>query len=71
MKAMNSHELAKVLLGLPDKPVEVVKGEGQYTSEWEFVGVPWDFWGGTIRFQIQPKKYENAANSASAEEKSE
>ena len=60
---VKSHELAQMLLRLPDKPVEFVKGEGQYTSEWEMVGVPWDFWGGTVRLQIQPRVYAAEATS--------
>jgi hypothetical protein len=66
MKPMNSHELARMLLELPDNPIEIVKSEGQYTSAWEMVGTPWDFWGGTIRMQIQRCTNQSEAKEDSA-----
>ena len=58
-----SHELAKKLLALPDRPITVVKGEGGgYVSEWRLhPGDPWlDLT--SVRVQIE-KKEASASNS--------
>lgn len=51
----SSHALARQLLALPDKPVLIVKSEGQGTIDYAPLGGPWEDAMGSIRIQIEPE----------------
>lgn len=65
-RTMQSHELAKKLLELPDKPVTIIKpdnmelGKG-YVIDYDGISNPWEDLTGSIRIQIsQNNKTESA-----------
>jgi hypothetical protein len=53
---MQSHELARQLLTLPDKPVLVVQASGEGTVDHIIhPGGPWEDRMGMIRLQVEPE----------------
>ena len=54
MKAYTSHQLARKLLDLANKPVVVVTGgDGQYTDQVQIGRDPWEDSSGNVRFMAE------------------
>lgn len=55
---MTSHELARALLALSDKPVLlIIPQEGGYTADYAPYGGPWEDPFGSVRIQIEQPNY--------------
>ena len=56
---MNSHELAKELLALPNRHVTIAKPEGgPYVQEYDISPPPWEDLFGCIRMQIKVREHD-------------